>query len=109
MWRQGSKEETEPGSMTLDVAFGAVGHSLGHLIELVDRISTCDEKGSSRSRKGGTGSVGEEASMQVRRYEGNERGALWVTQSVRQSVSQSVSRSVSQSGRQAVGTVVVRL
>ena len=95
--------------MTLDVAFGAIGHSLGHSIELVDRISTCDEKSSSRSRKGGTGSVGEEASMQVRRYEGNERGALWVTHSLTHSLSQLVSWSVSQSGRQAVGTVLVRL
>ena len=86
--------------MTLDVAFGAIGHSLGHSIELVDRISTCDEKSSSRSRKGGTGSVGEEASMQVRRYEvmrGERCGSL--THSVSKSVSQSVGQSVSQAGK----------
>ena len=39
-------------STTLHVAFGAVGQSLGHSIELVNAMSTCDEKSSSGSQKG---------------------------------------------------------
>ena len=61
-----SADAVDAVATTLDVAFGVVGQPLGHLIELVDWMSTCDEKSPSNSRKGATGSVGEEASMQVR-------------------------------------------
>ncbi len=49
-----SADAADAASTTLDVAFGAVGQSLGHSMELVDGMSTCDAKSSSESRKGVT-------------------------------------------------------
>ena len=39
-----SADAADAVATTLDVAFGAVGLSLGHSIEHVDGMSTCDEK-----------------------------------------------------------------
>ena len=53
-----SADTTDAASTTLDVAFGAVAQPLGHSIEPVNGMSTCDAKSSSESQKGVTGSVG---------------------------------------------------
>ena len=37
-----SADAADAASTTLDVAFGAIGQSLGHWIERFDGISTCD-------------------------------------------------------------------
>ena len=52
-----SADATDAASTTLGVAFGAVAQPLGHSIELVNGMSTCDAKSSSESQKGVTGSV----------------------------------------------------
>ena len=54
-----SADATDAASTTLGVAFGAVGQSLGHSMELVNGMSTCYAKSSCGSQMGVTGSVGE--------------------------------------------------
>ena len=54
-----STDAADAVSTTLHVAFGAVGQSLGHSMELVNGMSTCYAKSSCGSQMGVTGSVGE--------------------------------------------------
>ena len=58
-----SADAADAASTTLDVAFGAVSQSLGHSMELVDGMPTCDAKSSQARVK--RGSQGRWASKQV--------------------------------------------